>query len=94
MSSVIKTVDYAPMELELLDLLKKHQALDTHQLTDLYYRGKTRPKTAAIVVGGTLKRLINNMAVNHEKFRLERTKPAGRKAAQFRLVKGKSSLSH
>jgi len=87
-------VPYSPSQQGLLDLLlASNEPLDIHQLVDLYYRDREKPKpwNAEIVIRKALRELIKKSKLNREDFSIQQVAQIGKKPALFRVSRSKKS---
>ena len=84
----MRNVPYSPSQQGLLDLLlASDEPLDIHQLVDLYYRDreKPRPWNAEIVIRKALRELIKKSKLNREDFIIQQVAQLGKNPALFRV---------
>ena len=79
LKTVAQFARYSPSEQEVFRLIPKgkRNRIDTGELTELFYKGKTAPLNRQNVVNGFLRMLEKKVKHNKEEFKICRTKRNG-----------------
>lgn len=84
--------DYSPMEQTIFEALRKEPATSGDLIRKVYPRKAAEPFNAQIVVNKAVITLARKLELNHEPFRLKRTRLPKERAIENTLVRNKTKL--